>query len=184
MSPRRDSAERLDFSSNPTSCTSSPGGEVLADTSGMSAREAFGPNLRRLRIQRGVSLEQIAEATKVSKSLWAGLERNDLSRWPNGIYARSYIRDYAKAVGVDPEATVDEFCRCFPQGDRRAAQTIREQAEIVGHDLDWRDDPAPTGLEGDRRGSGATKPPVARPGGALAAFGQMFGRLRRARDRA
>ena len=32
----------------------------------MSAREAFGPNLRRLRIQRGVSLEQIAETTKVS----------------------------------------------------------------------------------------------------------------------
>jgi transcriptional regulator with XRE-family HTH domain len=147
----------------------------------MSAREAFGPNLRRLRIQRGVTLEQLAEATKVSASLWAGLERNDLSRWPNGIYARSYMREYAKAVGADPEATVDEFCRCFPQGDRRAAPTIREHAEIVGHELDWRDEPPPTVLEGDRRGSRSTKPPVAKPPGA---FSQMFVRLRRALDRA
>jgi transcriptional regulator with XRE-family HTH domain len=149
----------------------------------MSAREAFGPNLRRLRIQRGVSLEQIAAATKVSASLWAGLERNDLSRWPTGIYARSYVRDYAHAIGVDPEATVDEFCRWFSEGDRRAAGSIREHAKIVGHTTEWRDEVPPTVLEGDRRGSPST-PPVARPTGALSAFSQMFVRLRRTLDRA
>jgi transcriptional regulator with XRE-family HTH domain len=149
----------------------------------MSAREAFGPNLRRLRIQRGVSLEQIAAATKVSASLWAGLERNDLSRWPTGIYARSYVRDYAHAIGVDPEVTVDEFCRWFSQGDRRAAGSIREHAEIVGHTPEFRDEVPATVLEGDRRGSPST-PPVSRPTGALSAFSQMFGRLRRTLDRA
>ena len=86
----------------------------------MSEQDAFGPNLRRIRIQRGVSLEQIALATKVSAALWAGLERNDLSRWPTGIYARGFVREYARAIGVDVESTVDEFCRSFPQGDRRA----------------------------------------------------------------
>ena len=44
------------------------------------------------------------------------------------------MRDYAAAIGVDPETTVDEFCRWFPQGDRRAERQIRGQAEIVGHD--------------------------------------------------
>jgi len=39
------------------------------------------------------------------------------------------VRSYAKAIGVDPESTVDEFCRCFPHGDRRAALVIRGQAE-------------------------------------------------------
>src|SRR4029453_9835215 len=136
----------------------------------MSARDAFGPNLRRQRIQRGVSLEQIAEATKVSVSLWAGLERNDFSRWPSGIYARSYVRDYAAAIGADPEATVDEFCRWFPQGDRRAATTIREHAEIIGHALDWRDEAPATVREGDRRGSSSNPSAVAKPTGALSAF--------------
>jgi transcriptional regulator with XRE-family HTH domain len=155
-------------------------GGILAKASCMSAREAFGPNLRRLRIQRGVSLEQIAEATKVNVSLWAGLERNDLSRWPNGIYARSYVRAYALAVGADPEATVDEFCRWFPQGDRRVARTIREHAEIIGHATQWHDEIPPTVVDGDRRGSNAPELPAR----TTSAFGQMFVRLRRAIDRA
>ena len=82
----------------------------------MSGREAFGPNLRRVRIQHGVSLHQIATETNVSDVLWSAMEKNDFSRWPNGIFARAYIRDYAKIIGVDPDTTVDEFCRWFPQG--------------------------------------------------------------------
>jgi transcriptional regulator with XRE-family HTH domain len=115
----------------------------------MSEREAFGPNLRRIRIQRGISLERISEATKVSADFWVGLERNDFSRWPSGIYARAYVRAYAFEIGVDPEATVNEFCRWFPHGDRRASRVVKEQAAIVGHDLHWKDDLAP-GLT-DRR---------------------------------
>ena len=106
----------------------------------MSEREAFGPNLRRLRVQRGISLERIAAATKVSADLWSGLEQNDFSRWPTGIYARAYVRAYAIEVGVDPDTTVDEFCRLFPNGDRRAERVVRKQAALVGHDLRWKDD--------------------------------------------
>jgi len=106
----------------------------------MSEREAFGPNLRRLRVQRGISLESIAAATKVNTDLWAGLERNDFSRWPAGIYARAYVRAYAVEVGVDPDATVDEFCRLFPNGDRRVVRVVRQQAALMGHDLRWKDD--------------------------------------------
>jgi len=146
-------------------------GSVLAlAPAGMSEREAFGPNLRRIRLQRGVSLKQLAESTKVAESLWAGLERNDFSRWPNGIFARAYVREYAKAIGVDPESTVDDFCRWFPNGDRRAEPTIRGHAEIVGHDdLDWQDHvPA----EVDRRGGAgmATLDPAKKGDGPLTAL--------------
>jgi transcriptional regulator with XRE-family HTH domain len=134
----------------------------------MSGREAFGPNLRRLRLQRGISLKQLADSTKVAETLWAGLERNDFSRWPNGIFARAYVREYAKAIGVDAEATVDEFCRWFPDGDRRAAPLIKEQAAIVGHSaLEWRDD-VPTSADGDRRGgANAPAPSVKKTTGPL-----------------
>jgi transcriptional regulator with XRE-family HTH domain len=116
----------------------------------MGEREAFGPNLRRIRVQRNISLDDIAAATKVSVDLWSGLERNDFSRWPSGIYARAYIRAYAIEIGVDPDATVDEFCRSFPQGDRRAARVVKEQAAIVGHQLRWKDDLKPA-IGRDRR---------------------------------
>ena len=117
----------------------------------MSAREAFGPNLRRARIRCGISLEKIAAVTKVPVDLWKGLEQNDFSRWPPGIFARAYLREYARLVGVDPEATVDEFCRWYPQGDRRALRLVREQAQIVGHHLQCEGDVPPAGVEIDRR---------------------------------
>ena len=101
------------------------------------SRNAFGPNLRRRRLQRGVTLDQIAAATKVARELFDGLERNDFSNWPTGIYARAYVRQYAYAIGVDPDTTVDEFCRWFEHGDRRAERIVREQSVILGHALTW-----------------------------------------------
>jgi transcriptional regulator with XRE-family HTH domain len=146
----------------------------------MSERDAFGPNLRRLRVQRGVSIDRIVAATNVSAALWAGLEQNDFSRWPTGIYARSYVRSYAKMIGVDPESTVDVFCRWFPQGDRRAELVFRGQSEIVGHaDLQWCDHVPPEVAEGDRRGAPSSAPPPRRSHTRPAtAFSQAFVRLR------
>lgn len=115
----------------------------------MGEREEFGPNLRGARTRHGITIEQIARATKVGADLWNGLERNDLSRWPTGLYARAYVRAYAIEVGLDPEATVDEFCRCFPTGDRRAGRVVREHAALIGHDLQWKDDLAR--VDTDRR---------------------------------
>jgi transcriptional regulator with XRE-family HTH domain len=144
----------------------------------MSERDAFGPNLRRIRVQKGVSLDQLVASTKVNAALWAGLERNDFSRWPTGIYARAFIREYALAIGVDQESTVDAFCRWFPQGDRRAEPLIRGQAEIIGHqNLEWRDHP-PVVADGDRRGSASTPAPPSK------AYGSLFSLVRRVLSRA
>lgn len=133
----------------------------------MTERETFGPRLRRERERRGISLETIAAVTNVSVELWRGFESNDFSRWPKGVFARSFVRDYAKAVGLDANEVVDDFCRLFPVGDRRALPTIREQARIIGHQTtDIVDDPSliPGGV--DRRASPAAKaapePPPAR----------------------
>jgi transcriptional regulator with XRE-family HTH domain len=146
------------------------------------SRDAFGPNLRRIRKQKRITIEEIAHATKISGDLLRGLEKNDFSRWPEGIYARAYIRQYAYAIGVDPDSTVDEFCRWYTQGDRRAERTVRGQAEIVGHEeLKWQDDTKRLS-DGDRRGGGARRarhaPPVASP------IGSLVLRLRRALGRA
>jgi transcriptional regulator with XRE-family HTH domain len=122
-------------------------------------QDAFGPNLRRIRLQRGISLQQLAGATKVPEALWAAFERNDVSRWPDGIFARAYIRQYADAIGVDPDSTVDEFCRWFPQGDRRAERLVRDHAETIGHSLDW-EDHAPGDVDNDRRGGVAPSAPA------------------------
>src|SRR5205823_4609896 len=56
----------------------------------------------------------IAASTKISVSLFEALERDDVSRWPAGIFRRSFVRAYAKAIGLDPEATLRDFLDQFP----------------------------------------------------------------------
>lgn len=76
--------------------------------------ESFGTRLRNAREQRGVSLADIAERTKIKLSLFEAVERDDASHWPSGIFRRSFMRAYADAVGLDGDATVREFLQRFP----------------------------------------------------------------------
>jgi hypothetical protein len=110
-----------------------------------------------------MSLPELSARTKVSVELWEAMESNDLSRWPTGLYARAYIREYAEVIGVDAEATVDEFCRLFPQGDRRAEALVRGHAELIGHPLTWSDD-LPEALAGDDRRAASKADADAVPG--------------------
>jgi transcriptional regulator with XRE-family HTH domain len=118
----------------------------------MSHKESFGLRLRAARERRGMTLESIAAKTKVPAALWEALERNDFSTWPSGLFARAYVRDYAGIVGLDADEVVEEFCRFFPNGDRRRGRLIRAQAEIVDIRSQYRDEQLPAG--GDRRAGG------------------------------
>jgi cytoskeletal protein RodZ len=76
--------------------------------------ESFGSRLRYERERRQIDLRSIAETTKIAVPLLEGLERGDVSRWPSGIFRKSFIRSYAEAIGVDPEPVVREFVDLFP----------------------------------------------------------------------
>ena len=76
--------------------------------------ESFGTRLRQERERRHIDLATIAADTKVKVALFEGLERDDVSRWPSGIFRRAFIRAYATAVGIDPEPLVREFLERFP----------------------------------------------------------------------
>jgi cytoskeletal protein RodZ len=74
----------------------------------------IGPRLRQAREARGISLRQIADATKLSVRALEALERNDISLLPGGIFSRAFVRSYALEIGLDPEQTVREFIAQFP----------------------------------------------------------------------
>jgi hypothetical protein len=135
---------------------------AVANWPAMSEKETFGPRLRRERERRGISLDTIATVTRVGTDLWEGLERNDFTHWPSGIFARAFVRDYARAVGLDADEIVDEFCRYFPIGDRRAGRILRGQAKIVGQQEVVVDDPGLLPPQGDRRAAARQRADEAR----------------------
>src|SRR5947199_3130618 len=76
--------------------------------------ESFGVRLRRHREDRDIALSTIAAQTKITLSLLDGLERDDVSRWPAGIFRRAFVRDYARAIGLEPDGVVREFLELYP----------------------------------------------------------------------
>lgn len=74
----------------------------------------FGSILRQARERRGLSLRQVAGATKISVAALEALERNDVSRLPGGIFSRAFVRSYAIEVGLDPDKTIQHFIAAFP----------------------------------------------------------------------
>jgi transcriptional regulator with XRE-family HTH domain len=77
--------------------------------------QSFGARVRQHRERRGVTVAEIAEQTKIKASLLAGLERDDISQWPAGIFRRAYVRAYATAIGFDPDEAVREFLAVYPE---------------------------------------------------------------------
>jgi len=82
-----------------------------------SMNESFGTRLRLQREEQQIPLATIAEQTKIKLSLLEGLERDDVSRWPTGIFRRSYFRAYASAIGLEPEQMIGEFQALYPDPD-------------------------------------------------------------------
>lgn len=76
---------------------------------------SFGARLRHQRERRGLSVKEIADQTKIKASLLDGLERDDISQWPAGIFRRAYVRTYANAIGYDADTAVREFLDCHPE---------------------------------------------------------------------
>src|SRR5712692_8398802 len=90
---------------------------------------SFGGKLREARERRGVSLRQIANATKIGLAALEALERNDISRLPGGIFSRAFVRSYAIEVGLDPEATIQEFIAQFPNDSVTAGHPASDHVE-------------------------------------------------------
>jgi hypothetical protein len=74
----------------------------------------FGARLRSQRESQHLALADIAEETKIKLALLEGLERDDLSRWPGGLFRRAYVRTYAQKIGLNPEHAVREFIAQYP----------------------------------------------------------------------
>src|SRR5215831_100810 len=69
----------------------------------------IGAALRAIRESRRLSLDEVAEATRVRKAYLADLEAMRLERLPSRPFTTGYIRAYAEALGLDGEAAAERF---------------------------------------------------------------------------
>jgi cytoskeleton protein RodZ len=82
----------------------------------------FGEYLRREREMRGVSLGEISTATKISIRFLQAIENEELSKLPGGIFTRSFVRTYARYLGLDEERVLAD---CQLAGQQKPEVDIR-----------------------------------------------------------
>ena len=73
------------------------------------AKSTFGEHLKREREMRGVSLEEISTATRISTRFLDALETEQWDRLPGGVFNRGFVRAVAHFLGLDEEALIAEY---------------------------------------------------------------------------
>lgn len=87
--------------------------------------ESVGSRLRDARETRGLTLEDVAQITKISRTHLGAIEADNFQVLPAPIFARGFVRSYAGAVGLDPNVLV----RALPSSLDVVADTSRRRPE-------------------------------------------------------
>ena len=69
----------------------------------------LGNRLKEARLLKGLSLDALQEITKIQKRYLIGIEEGNFSSMPGKFYVRAFIKQYAEAVGLEPEVLFEEF---------------------------------------------------------------------------
>ncbi|MDR3745365.1 MAG: helix-turn-helix domain-containing protein [Acidobacteriaceae bacterium] len=69
----------------------------------------FGEQLRRERERRGVSVEAICAATKISAKHIRALEAGDFAKLPGGVIRRGFVRSYLGVLGLEEDVWLERF---------------------------------------------------------------------------
>src|ERR1700732_2466315 len=76
---------------------------------------SIGETLRRERVRQGFDVQQIATRTKISLHLIEAIEADQFDRLPGGVFARSFVRQYARLLGLDEDELVGQFNKQFEE---------------------------------------------------------------------
>ena len=93
----------------------------------------FGEHLKREREMRGVSLNEISAATRISTRFLEAIENDRWNELPGGAFNRGFIRSIARFLGLDEDSLVAEYAL-----DTSGDTNVRESEQFVKPGRNWR----------------------------------------------
>jgi cytoskeletal protein RodZ len=88
--------------------------------------------LRELRISAGLEIEDISGRTGINRRYLTAIEKGDFAALPGDIYARGYIREYAKCLGVPFAAALQEYESYLQRKGRETEEAAGQKAGKTG----------------------------------------------------
>lgn len=118
----------------------------LAPGSGANGEAKIGRFLEQARKERGLSLEEVEQATKIRKRYLAGLESEDYAMLPDAVYAQGFLKTYANFLGLDGEALSRQLkSRRKPRRERGINYNTQPESDFAEPLI------APRGLQGTEK---------------------------------
>jgi cytoskeleton protein RodZ len=75
----------------------------------------LGEKLRQAREERGLSISEVAEQTRISALYLESIENNDFKPLPGGIFNKGFVKSYAKFVGIDEQEALQDYAAIMAQ---------------------------------------------------------------------
>ena len=67
---------------------------------------SFGYYLQSIRLDKNITLESVAEETRIAISNLTLIEKEDIASLPDAVFVKGFLRSYAQAIGADPNEAV------------------------------------------------------------------------------
>ncbi len=93
----------------------------------------IGKELKEIREEKGISLEEVAEKTKIPLRFLQAIENGRWEELPEEVYLRGFIKTYAEVLGLDGKKFVDNYKRSQSQ---EVTPDVPEKEAEVGEEED------------------------------------------------
>lgn len=91
----------------------------------------FGDKFRKEREKKGISLDEVSNATKIGSRMLLAIEQEHFDQLPGGVFNKGFIRAYAKHLGLNDDDAVAQYLDCLRQAqiDAQASWQPPSRAE-------------------------------------------------------
>jgi cytoskeleton protein RodZ len=92
---------------------------------------SFGEKMQREREMRSISLDEIAESTKISARMLRALEEEEFEKLPGGIFNKGFVRAYSRYLGLDEEQAVADYLGAEAESEQKNREyASQDQAKL------------------------------------------------------
>jgi len=93
---------------------------------------SVGETLRQERLKRNVQLQEVSEKLKISSRMLEAIEADDYDKLPGGVFAKSFVRQYAAVLGLDDEEVANQFEQVMAPPELTDLAEMRRTADPLG----------------------------------------------------
>jgi len=95
--------------------------------------ESVGEFFRQVRETKGLTVDEVSSKTRIRSDFVKALEDGNFSKLPDQVFARGFVRSYARSLGLDEEDAIQRFTKSagayYEKQDERERLKIRQVEE-------------------------------------------------------